>query len=252
MKHIAILSPHLDDGVFSCGEYIRKEVLSGNTVTVVTVFSGEAEPEALSEAAKEFHSMCFLHDDDAMAIRKQEDRGACEMLGCRYLYLDYPEYLYRSDSAGRKLCMNLSRMFDDGQDEETAFRQQLAARLETLCGEYDLVLAPVGVGGHRDHLMIRDLLLDYAERKQTPVLFYEDVPYLCDLFAEGKSFSAAGMEPLLISVTAEEWSAKVRASWRYFSQIQAEWRNENDRIRQMKEISSMYGPEHALRFWRLP
>lgn len=40
MKKYAIISPHLDDGILSCGDYISKMIEEGNEVTNITVFTG--------------------------------------------------------------------------------------------------------------------------------------------------------------------------------------------------------------------
>ncbi|VPT50118.1 N-acetylglucosaminylphosphatidylinositol deacetylase superfamily [Streptococcus pneumoniae] len=46
------LSPHLDDAIFSCGDYISKLTSEGEIVLVITIFSGYPLSQQLQPSAK--------------------------------------------------------------------------------------------------------------------------------------------------------------------------------------------------------
>lgn len=54
------LSPHLDDAIFSCGDYISKLTSEGEIVLVITIFSGYPLSQQLQPSAKQFHKLCNL------------------------------------------------------------------------------------------------------------------------------------------------------------------------------------------------
>lgn len=90
------LSPHLDDAIFSCGDYISKLTSEGEIVLVITIFSGYPLSQQLQPSAKQFHKLCNL-GKYPIEERKKEDRLACERLQCDFRHLSYYECLYRKD-----------------------------------------------------------------------------------------------------------------------------------------------------------
>ncbi|SUO62319.1 N-acetylglucosaminylphosphatidylinositol deacetylase superfamily [Streptococcus pneumoniae] len=54
------LSPHLDDAIFSCGDYISKLTSEGEIVLVITIFSGYPLSQQLQPSAKHFISCVTL------------------------------------------------------------------------------------------------------------------------------------------------------------------------------------------------
>lgn len=151
IKKIAVLSPHLDDGVLSCGDYIAHETAIGNEVTIITIFTGYPSSVELSDAAKIYHSNCFL-SDDSMRYRKNEDIAACDLLNCKYLHLDFFECLYRRKANGDYVYSQLSNIyyldFEDTEGVELLFE-----KLSCIVSQFDILLAPLGLGNHADHLL---------------------------------------------------------------------------------------------------
>src|SRR4051812_28581985 len=87
---IVVVSPHLDDGVLSCGGLLAGRPRS----TVVTVFAGRPEtPRPLTpwDAAGGFSP-----DDDVMAARRQEDTSACAAVGATPVWLPFLDAQYSS------------------------------------------------------------------------------------------------------------------------------------------------------------
>src|SRR5690349_5588619 len=96
------LSPHLDDVVYSCGGTLGVQVSCGLTPLVITVFAGIPKDDViLSPFARQQHRQMGASSTegsrDIMQRRRREDAAALESLGADYLWLDYPEAIYRGD-----------------------------------------------------------------------------------------------------------------------------------------------------------
>lgn len=247
MSQIAIISPHLDDGVLSCGEMIRKSVLNRDAVTLITVFTGNPLPGELSEAAKQYHSNCFL-SDNSMEYRKSEDRKACDFLGCNYMHLNYYECLYRKDENGKSIYPDLSDIYHSEKADDR-YCEILRNDLPGILEQYDTIYAPIGIGNHADHLLIRRAVGDILQGRR--VLFYEEIPYIGYEMQSARSFSPANMTSIIERFTEDEWETKVQAILFYRSQLHIMWKNENERVNQLKAASYLYSFSHSLRFWKV-
>jgi LmbE family N-acetylglucosaminyl deacetylase len=123
-RPVIVVSPHLDDAVFGCGELLAMRPGS----VVVTVFAG-APPTY--ETVTEWDALAgFRPGDDVMAARRAEDARALALLGARPIWLD----------------------FRDSQYRHTPTVPQIADALERVIGESGLrsVFIPLGLF-HSDH-----------------------------------------------------------------------------------------------------
>lgn len=87
-----VLSPHLDDAVFSLGAAIANATRRGAEVDVVTVFAGDVDssvPAAWWDRAAGFRS-----EGEAAGARREEDRRACEIVGARPVWLPFADATY--------------------------------------------------------------------------------------------------------------------------------------------------------------
>ena len=93
-RHIAVLSPHLDDAALSLGGAIATATTAGAEVTIVTVFANDPDS---SGPAGVWDSACGFHSAAAAArVRREEDRRACALLGATPIWLplndvEYPQ-----------------------------------------------------------------------------------------------------------------------------------------------------------------
>jgi LmbE family N-acetylglucosaminyl deacetylase len=142
----AVLSPHLDDAVLSCWH-----VLCGaDAVVVVNVFSGV--PSA--GTALGWWDRLTRADDAAARVRARirEDREALALAG--------------------RFPVNLGLL--DGQHHGALEPAVVVDRLsEVGCAA---VYAPAALGGHADHVLVRDAALVLRERG-VRVLLYADLPH---------------------------------------------------------------------------
>ncbi|UUX95066.1 PIG-L deacetylase family protein [Aquabacterium sp. J223] len=146
-----LLSPHLDDAVFACGEWL----LDHPGTPVVTVFAGV--PDAPGPPT-DWDRRCGFDDAaDAMAQRREEDRRALVVLGARPCWLP----------------------FLDSQYGHTPTTTAVAEALVTLAAEFgaDTLVLPMGLF-HSDHRLLHHAALQVlARRPALRALAYEDVPY---------------------------------------------------------------------------
>lgn len=175
MIDLLVLSPHLDDGALSCGGRIAQAARRGERVAIVTAFAAPEPEEPLSELARMLHRGWGLPPGEVIATRRREDRDACRVLCAEPLHLELPEAPYRRHPrSGAALYATPEALFrtaaegDEGAPValERALRGMPPARR---------VAAPLGVGGHVDHRLVRaaaescfDAALEY----------YEDFPYV--------------------------------------------------------------------------
>jgi LmbE family N-acetylglucosaminyl deacetylase len=147
VSSIAILSPHLDDAVFSCWHVLA----SSHSVVVINVFT--AVPPASTETPPWDRITGADDPAERMQQRLAEDEAALARVGCRAENLDFLESQYRDDV--------VPQVFD-----------AIGARLPNDAR----MLAPAGIGGHSDHELVRDAALALAEEGRD-VTLYADLPY---------------------------------------------------------------------------
>lgn len=251
MKKLVFISPHLDDAILSCGEYIKKMTDLGNEVNVITVFSGCPNKEEFSGIAKAFHKLCNLADN-AMDIRKLEDIRAIKKLNCSYEHLDEYECLYRVGDNGEFLINEKKDILSD----QTLMDKKTIESLTNTIGEkifdirFDEIYVPLSVGNHTDHILIRKVLENILIPNYIDKLYYyQDTPYIFyDKFpVEEKT---KGLKNVVVEINEKEWQSKIEAINEYDSQLKMLWPNENDMITQLDHISKKYlNDSRSIMFW---
>jgi LmbE family N-acetylglucosaminyl deacetylase len=148
---LVVVSPHLDDAVFGCGELLA--ACPGSIV--VTVFAGI--PARYSELTEWDAAAGFGAGEDVMVARRDEDRRALAIVGALPIWLDY--------------C--------DSQYQRLPTAQTLAASLESTLARYapETVIVPCGLF-HSDHKRVHEAALITLNRDQgRRWLAYEDTLY---------------------------------------------------------------------------
>lgn len=196
--HRLVLSPHPDDAVWSCGGILDRWAHDGTAVTVVTVFDG-TPPNRLPPAGRAARSSLARR-------RREEDSAGLGRWPITTISLGLPEAAYRCDSSGRALYggpLSLRRNVHPLDEPITA---ALADRLDALVDAGDTVIAPMAVGTHVDHLIVRSTV----ERLCTwqPISYYREFPYRPPL--------RPGMTALNHTVDFDAW---LRPSLAYGSQV---------------------------------
>ena len=218
------LSPHLDDAALSCGGQISRATRTGLAVDILTIFAGD-EPGPLEPIAsplvERIYDLWQLPRGEIMATRRREDAAACRELAAGPLHWELQEAIHRRDpDRPEALYPSLERLFGAVAAPEEMLVVRLAERFAGLpgAGEYQRIVAPLGVGGHVDHRLVRAA----AERAfGASLLYYEEFPYVVwKLFAlrragiHGRSWEAL-REPL----SEEDIAARIAAIACYASQV---------------------------------
>lgn len=163
MRTVVAVSPHLDDAVFSAGATLAALAAGGARVTVVTAFTASIPaPTGFALACQTDKGLG--PEVDYMAMRRAEDIEALRRLGLPPpVHLAFPEAPHRGYDSAPALFAGVH----DGDAVAAGLARALAPHLEGA----DLLLAPLGLGGHVDHLLVRAALRGRA------VTSWHDLPY---------------------------------------------------------------------------
>jgi LmbE family N-acetylglucosaminyl deacetylase len=204
---LLVLSPHLDDAALSCGGLLC--TLGPQMQATVVTFFTHAHPAPITRAARSFLRGTGWPDDPEglYAARREEDERALHGLGVHTehagltdalfrhrrgwwrpqrwrnpILLALPELAhryptYRFDAARGRVSRGDHELFQRLTCQVRALTENLAPVA---------VLAPLGVGHHVDHLLVRDAAAaliggparpESARPERPAVGFYADLPY---------------------------------------------------------------------------
>lgn len=245
-RHL-FLSPHLDDVVLSCGARVANASDRGVRVEILTVFAGDEPADPASPLVDTIYSLWSLAAGTVMTTRRTEDLEAARILGAAATHWEEREAIHRRHPrTGAPLYPTIGRLFGPVDDAEEGRIEELAGRLATL-DHADLVVAPLGVGGHVDHRILRAA----AERAfAADLAYYDEFPYvvwkrlaLRRAIGWGRRFTAEVEAP-----DAARQERKRAAILAYRSQIRGLFRDEAGLDRLLRRHQRRAGGE---RLWRL-
>jgi LmbE family N-acetylglucosaminyl deacetylase len=147
---LLIVSPHLDDGVFSCGALLAQHP---GSIVVTALAGGPREGTGVTEWDC---ASGFATSADAVAARRAEDRAALAVLGAEPRWLEFPDSQYGGSPDADTLAAALADIVT-------------TARPAT-------VLLPLGLF-HSDHLLVHAAARRAVEHLGLPCRLYEDAIY---------------------------------------------------------------------------
>lgn len=207
---VLVLSPHLDDAAFSCGGTMALLADAGWRVCLATAFTRSVHP------AEGFALACQLDkglppEIDYMALRRQEDRVASDILGVADLrWLDLPEAPHRSYGS-------VPALFGpplDGDDIWRALSSIIAELVREIAPA--LILGPQGLGDHVDH---RQMIRAVESAAPPPALaFYRDTPYALRNPGALPNVTGTGLSQSTVGI-GRSVERKVAAACAYESQV---------------------------------
>ncbi len=167
------ISPHFDDAVISCGGLIYEQSRQGIPVEIWTICAGDAPPGPLSAMAQAIHDEWGTGTpEETVALRREEDAAAAAIVGAEICHFEIPDCIYRRSPEGNLLYVDdLFLPLDPLDVDLTA---EIAAALAEEIFPDDVIVCPLTIGGHVDHLLTRAAV----ELLQRPVRYYADMPYL--------------------------------------------------------------------------
>ncbi|MFN2471267.1 MAG: PIG-L deacetylase family protein [Gaiellaceae bacterium] len=191
---VVVLSPHLDDAVFSLGAAIASATVRGSAVTVLTVFAGD--PDSEQPAGYWDARAGFRTAGEAARARRREDAHAVRLLGGSAEWLAFGDSQYRTPG------------------DDARAREAVAERLR----DAPVVLVPGFPLEHPDHAALARLLL--AEPLPTRRIgLYVEQPY--GMWSEASPRPPAGARGSWVSLRAGPVARarKVLACKAYRSQL---------------------------------
>jgi LmbE family N-acetylglucosaminyl deacetylase len=250
-QHI-YLSPHLDDAVLSCGGSIYQQAQRGESVAVITMFSASPPPgKPLSPFARSLHdrwhaSALSADFDDPPSARRTEDHRALSVLSENITVIHHPlpDCIYRLDPAtGSALYASESAIFGPVHPADPAFAA-LSQLPEIPPGA--VLYAPLAVGGHVDHRLLRKVALA-CDAPPGEIRFYEDYPYAAQPGAVDSALGGAEWEPVIVPLDEAALSTKIASIAEYHSQISTFWPDLDAMAAAIRAYTHTVGGE---RFWR--
>lgn len=238
------LSPHLDDVVLSCGGALCVNRKQGKNVLVVTLFVGEPGPP-FSPIAQEFHRRWKTEGRAPYLARKEEDRQAMRLMNVDYMWLDWPEIIYR-DQELENVCDDTHNPVDD------AIFSPLCSWLTCVQKSFPRArfVVPLGVGSHRDHALV-----SVAARrmiKQSDLLLYEDFPYIVSCYRDVATLDVTyNFVPEKLNIS-EFLGRRIAAIELYRSQVAGMFQPPNNVHKVVTAYASLVGQGHGFgeRYWR--
>jgi LmbE family N-acetylglucosaminyl deacetylase len=184
---VIVLAPHLGDAVLSCGA-LMTYAGSRTQVTVVTFFT-EAGQAPYTWSARRYLRKVGERDAEAVYQRRRaQDRAALEPLGITCVHAGLteapfrrPASLGRSPLARRRpefahICPSYRAHVSSGHvaAADAGTVREVREIIHRVAGsDLNLVLAPLGAGGHVDHILVRNAALSSG----APVAFYREFPH---------------------------------------------------------------------------
>lgn len=241
MGALMVLSPHLDDAVFSCGGWMAQRASAGDEVRVLTICAGDPPPGPLSPFAEQLH----LRWGTAVApasVRRTEDRIATARLGALASHLDIPDAIYRVDQDGRHLYAEETAIFGALHADDSRIVERLGSLLSQAYDVSTQVVCPLAIGGHVDHQLTRHT----AERLGLGLWYYYDLPYAS---RGGGMPPGLGLPPgqvVSVPLAQEEIEAWAGAAGEYRSQVGSFWSDADHLLQELVEIYDSWGGARLL------
>lgn len=234
------ISPHFDDAVLSCGGLIWEQTHTGIPVEIWTICAGDAPSGQLSPFAQAMHeSWQTGNARETVALRRIEDQNACRRVGALAVHFPVPDCIYRRSQTGSLLYPQ--GIFDGQNPRDQAVIDEIVNLLSARINQYDVLVCPLTLGGHVDHLVVRAAL----ERLGRPLWYYADIPYF---FREPEYLpeKAQGLVAKNFYVSAEGLQAWQESIAAHKSQISILFDDEADMRQKIREYAQKFD---ALRLW---
>lgn len=168
-----LLSPHADDAAFSLGGAIAAGLLP-RPITLLTVFGRSTFSQATGPHG----------DVDAVTQqRRAEDEAYARRHGLQWIWLEHDDAVVR---------LGWDAIFRGDAPRPDHTHAIIAAAREVGAA---LVLAPLGLGNHVDHRLLRDLAIEMTHTEG--LAFYEDLPYAATLSPNRIATHVQAFDPAL-------------------------------------------------------
>jgi LmbE family N-acetylglucosaminyl deacetylase len=161
--------------------------------------------------------------------------------------------LYRTNGQGQALYPDLETLFGSPKADDPIL-DSLDSITAGLSPEAT-IYAPLGVGYHVDHLLVRDAVLRWRQpRPEVAVFFYEEYPYSADRIDAVEAARAAlgiSTQTVVHRLSNAALDAKIKAIACYESQISTFWDGVPAMADAIRRYTAQVGQGNfAERFWQ--
>ena len=173
IDNVIVISPHLDDAVYSIGSFLNA---TRNRAEVVTVFT-----EALSGQPADWARLAGFADSEAEHLaRRQEDVLAMNSLGCRFQHLGFcPREA--TEALVSEVVTTFRQARPDGLGQTLVLLPAGAggppSRSRILRLALRCIRRPSGVIPHGEHVETRNLFWHALLDSDARIGFYAELPY---------------------------------------------------------------------------
>ena len=169
--HLIILSPHLDDGVWSCGGLISHATKSGCKVDVITVYTGNPVEKDLPKLQEK-----EITKHGSLERRKEEDTEALTILNANIIWWDFPTRLLRKPWINKR-TETFNTPIGDIMINDSNYLKIENKIKDLITNNPDAyIFSPISVGHMYDHveLFTACINMGYKLNYLEKILFYED------------------------------------------------------------------------------
>lgn len=176
MRKIAILSPHLDDAILSLTDHILLWQKKGMDITIITVFTIFSANTLSTDTSNYIHKSGFKSIKKFGSARKKEDADAMKFIGLsnKYIHLDFIDGGFREKNS-KPVYKSYAALFSGKVKDDDSYLERLDVTLRKLLNEFSIVIAPLGIGNHADHIIVKNSAEKACGKKS--LLFYAEYPY---------------------------------------------------------------------------
>lgn len=251
------LSPHLDDAVLSCGGTIFQLTRQGAAVTILTIMAGDP-PDPLPDTpiVRDLHQR-WRAGESPVAVRRQEDMDAAKVLNATTNHRQYGDCVYRVHG-GVALYPSEESLFGDVHPEDSLPGSLAveAALFNFVFPNLKAIYAPLGVGHHVDHQIVRDwALMLYQRNPEIDTYFYEEYPYTRDLDAIEAAYAYLPADyeyaPILVELEKQDINAKIQAIACHRSQLSTFWKTKAELINDVRQSFYIGDGNYGERYWQI-
>lgn len=235
-KNFIFLSPHYDDAVLSCGYLLEKLHSCRKNISVITIFTQPSERPYSPQALTFLRTSGYKSAERLFCDRQKEDISALHIFGGKHLHLSCVDAAWRKSELYQhlrrvrwlwKLFPQLAHVYPNPKKQfsgswsrkDSALFRELAMKLQNVIfNQYDkktVVFVPLGIGGHADHILVRDV----AKTLSTPVFYWEDFPYNTSRYSYSIFFSKNNNYEVAFEIQPTKRAKKYQAIRRYRSQV---------------------------------
>ena len=188
---VVVLSPHLDDGVLSCGALLAY-LAHQCDVTVVTVFT-QAAPPPWSLPVRRRLRAAGMDAETWFAHRRAEDTAVLAEIGAAAVHLGLRDAPYRRSGGAAAGPFRRWRWpsyptyptvrFDAHRGRIASADAGLPAEIGARVREVvrargaGVIFVPLGIGRHVDHLITRKAAHHLGQHLGSRIVYYSDFPY---------------------------------------------------------------------------